>query len=614
MKGKTSNIFMFILMGLLILGLAGFGVSSFGGSNSQVASVGDAEITVTDYGRALQNQLRTAAQQSGRAVPMAEARQIGLDRQVLAQLVNTAAIDNEAASMGLSVGDERVAEQIRQIPAFAGLNGAFDREAYTFTLQSSGLTPEQFEDRVRKEAARNLLQGAVIGGLRVPEGYTDTLFSFIGARRDFTWAVLSAGDITLDIPAPSDTDLQAHHEANAAAFTLPETREITYVLLSPEMMLDEVAPNDEDLRQAYDAAASIYQRPERRLLDRLVFSSNGEAEAALAQITSGATTFDALLEARGLTLEDVDQGEVTRDDLDAEVAQGVFAFPQTGVVGPLPSPLGPALYRVNALLAAQVTSFEDAREELTAALAGDAARRAVADEIEALDDLLAGGATLEELAADTPAELGTLSLAAGSTDGIAAYPEVQEAVRTLRDGDFPEISILDDGGVFALRLDGITAPRLQPLEEIRDAVAEHWRATQIDTALMTEAEAVAERLRSGESFAAVGLSPRVEDALTREAFIDGTPPSLVTDVFSLDADGDVTLVPGNGEVYIAQLDGILPPDSEDPDAEFLQGVLSQTISQGLAEDIFTAYATALQLEAGITINQSAIEAVQAQFP
>lgn len=614
MKGKTSNIFMFILMGLLILGLAGFGVSSFGGSNSQVASVGDTEITVTDYGRALQNQLRSAAQQSGRAVPMAEARQIGLDRQVLAQLVNTAAIDNEAAKMGISVGDERVAERIRQIPAFSGLNGAFDREAYTFTLQSSGLTPEQFEARIRNEAARNLLQNAVAGALRVPETYTETLFDFIGARRDFTWAVLAAEDVTLDIPEPTDSALQAHHEANAAEFTLPETREITYVLLSPEMMLDEVAPSEADLRQAYDAAASIYQRPERRLIDRLVFNSDSEAAEALAAITDGSQDFDALLAARGLSLDDVDQGEVTRADLEDEVAEAVFGLTQTGVVGPLPSPLGPALYRVNALLAAQITSFEEAREELTATLAGDAARRAVADEIEALDDLLAGGATLEELAADTPAELGSLSLAAGSTEGIAAYPEVQEAVQSLRDGDFPEISILDDGGVFALRLDGITAPRLQPLEEIRDTVAEHWRAAQIDAALMTEAEGLAERLRAGESFAALGLTPRVEDALTREAFIEETPPSLVTEVFALDATDAVALVPGNGAVYLAQLDGILPPDDADPDAEFLQGVLGQSINQGLVEDIFTAYATALQIEAGITINQAAIDAVQAQFP
>lgn len=614
MKGKTSNFFMFILLGLLIVALAGFGISSFGGSNARVGSVGDTDITVEEYGRALQGQLRAAAQQRGSAVSMAEARQIGLDRQVLAQLVNTAAIDNAAAELGLSVGDAHVAERIREIPGFAGLGGQFDREAYTFTLQQNGLTPEDFEESVRKEAARTLVQGAVIGGLRAPESYTGTLFDFIGARRDFTWAVIAGDRIALTQLMPTDAELQSFYDANPDAFTAPETREITYVLLSPEMMLDQVAPTEEDLRAAYDRAASVYVLPERRLLDRVVFGTQAEAQAAKTALETGAQSFEALLEARGLTLDDVDQGEVARADLADGVAEVVFGTDETGLVGPVQTTLGPALYRVNALLAEQVTSFEEAREELTAALAGDAARRAVADEIEALDDLLAGGATLEELAADTPAELGQLSLTADKNDGIAAYPEVRALAMSLEPGDFPEIETLDDGGVFALRLNETVAPRLLPLDEVRAEAEAGWQAQRAQDALTAEAERIAAALEAGGSFDQEGLERQAETDLTREAFIEGTPAALVTDVFALNAVGDVAIVPGNGVVIVAQLGAILPPDTEDPDADFLRNVLDQSVAQGLADDILTAYAVALQQQAGITINQSTIDGIHAQFP
>lgn len=614
MKGKTSNFFMFILLGLLILGLAGFGVSSFGGSNARVGSVGDVEITVDEYGRALQGQLRAAAQQTGSNVTMAEARAIGLDRQVLAQLVNTAAIDNEAAQSRLSVGDQRVAEQIRVIPGFAGLDGSFDRDAYEFTLQSNGLTAEQFEDSVRKEASRALLQGAVIGGLQVPETYTDTLFAFIGARRDFTWTALTAAQVALTAVEPTEAELATYYADNPAAFTAPETRELTYVLLSPEMMMAEVAPSEDELLAAYEQAGSTYVRPERRLLDRVVFGTQAEALAAKAALEDGSQTFSGLLAERGLALEDVDQGEVTRDSLPTEVADAVFALTDTGVVGPLPSSLGPALYRVNGLLAEQVTTFEEARDELTSLLAGDAARRAVTAELEALDDLLAGGATLEELAADTPAELGTIALRPDSNEGLAAYPEVRAAAARLQDGDFPELETLEDGGVFALRLDAVVAPRLLPLDEVRDAAAEGWRAARLQEALTTEAERIAEALRTGDSFETLGLEATAEQGMTREAFIEGAPPALVTDVFALEDAGAIAVVSGNGTVHVARLDAILPPDPDDPDADFLRNVLEQGVSQGVAEDIFTAYAQALQQQAGITINQPAINAVQAQFP
>jgi peptidyl-prolyl cis-trans isomerase D len=58
-------------------------------------------------------------------------------------------------------------------------------------------------------------------------------------------------------------------------------------------------------------------------------------------------------------------------------AMRCFVVPQRpGIAGPLPSEFGPALYRINAILAATETTFEEARETLKPELAADAARRA----------------------------------------------------------------------------------------------------------------------------------------------------------------------------------------------------------------------------------------------
>ena len=73
---------------------------------------------------------------------------------LLARLVATASLDNEAARLGVSVGDERVLEEIVAIPTFQGLDGDFDREAYEFTLEQNNLTASQFEANVRRDTAR----------------------------------------------------------------------------------------------------------------------------------------------------------------------------------------------------------------------------------------------------------------------------------------------------------------------------------------------------------------------------------------------------------------------------------------------------------------------------
>ena len=142
------------------------------------------------------------------------------------------------------------------------------------------------------------------------------------------------------------------------------------------MLLDSVAIEESTLRAEYEASEAEYNRPERRLVERLVYLDATAADRAAAQLEVEGTTFEALVQERGLNLADVDLGDVTRLELDA-AGEAVFAAEVGDVVGPLPSNLGPALFRVNAVLPAQNTPFEEAEPRLRQRLALDAARRQV---------------------------------------------------------------------------------------------------------------------------------------------------------------------------------------------------------------------------------------------
>ena len=45
------------------------------------------------------------------------------------------------------------------------------------------------------------------------------------------------------------------------------------------------------------------------------------------------------------------------------------------------------------------------------------------------------------------------------------------AAQSVTADDYPEIEQLDDGGIFAIRLDEVIPPALRPLDEVREAVA-----------------------------------------------------------------------------------------------------------------------------------------------
>lgn len=608
---SISKTFIWILMGLLILGLGGFGVTNLGGTLRSVGSVGDADIGVNAYYRGLNNEIRAIEAERGEPVSFNQARQMGVTEAVLARLVAQASLEHETIQMSLSVGDANLRDQIVDIPQFSGIDGTFDREAYAFSLERAGLSEYEFEENIRLETASGFLQAAVMAGVNMPAAYTQALTTYLGERRDASWAVLQRQDLQVGLPVPEEADLTAFHGENADRFTRPETKRITYAWLTPDMILDTVEVDEDALRQTYDDRADEFNQPERRLLERLVYPDTDAAAAAKARIDAGETTFEEEVEARGLALADIDLGDMARDAL-GTAGDVVFAASVGDVAGPVDSDLGPALFRVNAILSQQVTSFEDARADLRRELAQDRARRVIEATIDPVDDLLAGGATIEDLVQETDMQLGQIDWHSDVTDDIGAYDGFRAAAADLTADDYPEVIQLDDGGIFAMRLDEVVPPALIPLDEVRDEVAAAWEADTATRLLREDAEARLEKLQGGASFEEVGLTLQGAQALTRRGFQLDTPAAFIDTVFGMN-DGEVRLIDGDARVFVLRLDKVLPPDPEDSDLAQLEALLRDQAAAGLSQDLFQLLANDIRARAGISLDQQALNAVHSNF-
>ncbi|MEQ8899835.1 MAG: SurA N-terminal domain-containing protein [Roseovarius sp.] len=611
MAGKgISKGAMWVLMGLLIIGLGGFGVTNLSGNVRSVGSVGDAEIDVNTYARALQNEIRALEAQRDESVSFAQARAAGVDQQVLGQLVSRAALEHETARLGISVGDATLRDEILAMSAFSGLDGSFDREAYSFALQQAGLNEAEFEENIRAETAATLLQAAAVAGTQVPPAYMDAMMTYLGERRSLAFATLDRSDLATGLPVPSEEDLRSYHQSHLPDFTTPETKSITYAWVTPEMIVDTVEVPEDALRRAYEERSAEFNQPERRLVERLVYSDPERAERAMTRLDDG-VLFEMLVAERGLEMADVDMGDVSPDDLGV-AAEAVFAADSGEVVGPIETSLGPALFRINGVLAAQVTSFDEAKAQLRETLARDRAGRVIDTMSERVNDLLAGGATLEDVSRETELELGEIDWHPDLAEGIAGYAAFRNAAEAVQEGDYPAVERTEDDGIFALRLDGIEEPRIQPLDDVREAVRQGWREEATVKALAEQVAPQLADLRDGASFDDLGLEANEITDMTRRDYRADAPPEFIEQVFAME-EGEVQVIEGVGRIFLLRLDAIAPPAEDDEDMARLRRALRDQVAGDFGQDIFQLLADDIRARAGVELDQAALNAVHANF-
>ena len=135
-----------LLIGLLAVSFGVWGIADvFRGYNQgSLASVGDVQITPAEYSSAFSRYQQNLQRQTGQAFTSEEARKFGIDRVVLDNLIQTAAIDSQAQSLKLAVSDALIVSDTAKNPAFQDSAGKFDPAEFRRRLDASGLNEGMF--------------------------------------------------------------------------------------------------------------------------------------------------------------------------------------------------------------------------------------------------------------------------------------------------------------------------------------------------------------------------------------------------------------------------------------------------------------------------------------
>lgn len=604
---KGQQVATWMMMGMLIVGLGGFGVTNFSGTLTSVGSVGDVSISTRDYARAVQQEIASFSQQMGGVqIAASQALALGLDQRALSLLVTRSALDAEAERLGLSIGDAAVASEIVKDQSFAGMSGSFDRSAYTSMLKQSGWAKNDYEDSLRRDVSRQLLQGAVAGGVIAPQAMVDTIYRYIGERRSLSTIRLTEGDLAAALAEPTEDDLKAWYQSHIADFTKPESKRINYVALLPDDIQADQPVDQAVVEKMYQDRIAEFVQPERRLVERLVFPDQAAADSAKARLDAG-ENFETLVNERGLEMVDIDLGDVSKADL-GTAGEAVFTAPE-GAVLVAESNLGPAIFRVNGVLAGEEVSFDEAKTELAAELQSEEARKVIADKVDQIDDLLAGGAELQDLVKEVGMTFATLDHVPGAQgeEKIEGYAAFRTAADAVAAGDFAEAILLEDGGVAAMQfVENVPATPI-PFDQIRDKVAEAWHKSQLETALSERAIAMKSAVEGGASLGAQGIVDQTPE-IARSGSIPDAPAALVKAAFEM-KEGEVRVIEEGDFIAVVQVNTVTPAEETGPNADALKAGIAAQVQQALAGDIFAAYSDALISSTPVVLDQNAISAV-----
>ena len=131
---------MAVVMGGLVVSFAIWGIGDIFrgfGANSAV-KIGGTEISIEQFRQFYTERLQQIGRQFNRPITPDQARALGIDRQVLGQLVAETTLDEQAKALQLGISNAEIASRITNDPTFRGVNGAFDRDRFEQVIRDAG--------------------------------------------------------------------------------------------------------------------------------------------------------------------------------------------------------------------------------------------------------------------------------------------------------------------------------------------------------------------------------------------------------------------------------------------------------------------------------------------
>jgi peptidyl-prolyl cis-trans isomerase D len=616
-------------LGLVVLTFVFFYVPDFlsppagtGATGDAVATVQGRPITVSDFTRAYNAQMTQFRSAYGGNMSTAMLRQLGLDRQVLQQMIDQQAVIAEATRLGISATDAEVRERIMSIPAFQE-NGQFigeQRYRQLLRLQRPPITAAQFEDEIRNSVILDKMRATLTEWITVSDAEADA--EYRRRNEKVTLELVSFPSVSfLDQVQVTDAEVAAWYEQNKETYRIGERRKVRYLLLDVQALRNNITVPEQDIQRAYRQNIDQYSQPEQVRASHILLNTEGKDEAAvrakaeslLAQLKAGGD-FAALAKANSEDPASASKG----GDLDffgkgrmvPEFDAVAFASPVGQLSELVRTQFGFHIIKVTDKKAAEVQPLDAVRPQITEQLKFERAQTRVQDLSAAIAAELKTPADLDKAASSRGLKVQESPLFTRNEPiaGLGASPEVSEQAFTLEPGKVSG-PLRTGTGVAFLTVTGSEAARVPALTEVKERATTDLKRKKAQDMARAKATATAATLKT--DFAggakAAGLTVRTAENLARGAAIPEVGPSPAVDqvAFSLPV-GSVSdpIATPNGVAVVRVASRTDVPSS---DIAKNRDAIRRELASQKRSQFFASYMTKAKQGMGISIDQAVLQ-------
>jgi peptidyl-prolyl cis-trans isomerase D len=499
-----------------------------------VAVVEGHEIQGEEFRRTYQAQLQAYRSAYGGQMPESLLKQLGVDQQILQQLLDERAAMVEAERRDIRVSDEEVRQRIFAVPSFQE-NGVFigaERYQQLLASQNPPLSTTEFEDGVRRGLLVEKLRAAVTEWLSIPDKDVEEEYRRRNDKVKLAVVSFPTDSFRTNVTA-SDQEVATYFDGHTDDFRIPEKRKVKYVLVDVDAMQAKAVVPPADVERAYNDNFDQYSTPDQVRASHILLRTEGKDEAAvraqaeeiLKQAKAGAD-FAGLAkkysEDEGTAPNGGDLDFFGRGRMVPEFDEAAFTLPQGQISDLVKTQFGFHIIKVTEKKSGVTRTLDEVRPQLLQQLAMERAQSEAADLAEKLDTELNTPADLETIGKANGLEVQETGFFAREEPimGLGASPEVSARAFLMNPGEVSDAVRTARGYVFetlVAKTDSYVPKLDEVKEKVRDEVIKQ-KARELGRQKAAQAAAALKNAADFERGAkAAGYAAETTELITRDS-------------------------------------------------------------------------------------------------
>src|SRR3954468_14442242 len=528
------------------------GTGADAASSDKIATVEGHDITGGDFRRTYQAQLQAYRSAYGGQMNEQLLKQLGIENQILQQMVDERAALAEADRLGIKVSDEEVRQRILSTPAFQD-NGAFigeQRYQQLLRMQRPPMTAAQFEDNVRRQLSVEKLRSSLTDWLSVPDKELEQEYRRRNDKVKLAVVSFTADSFRSQVNV-SDPEVASYFDAHKNDFKIPEKRKIKYLLIDVEALRTKTVIPPADIEREYNNNSEQYTTPEQVRASHILLKTEGKDEAAvkakaeelLKQARSGAdfgelakkNSEDEASAKNGGDLDYFGRGRMV-----AEFDQAVFAM-QPGTISDLvKTQYGYHIIKLVDKKPATTRPYPQVRQQLHDQLAYQRAQTQAADLAQNLEKQIKSTGDLDKVGKAQGLAVQESGFFARDEPilGLGPAPEAANKAFDMKQGDVAGPLRASRGFVFETMV-AKQDPYVPKVEEVKERVRDEVIKQKARDASKAKAAEIAAKLKAAGDFEkaakAAGLEAKTTELITQDSPIPdlGNAPAVTDAAFKL---------------------------------------------------------------------------------